>query len=137
MGALGRIELAGGRHAYAGSALGPGGVRARLRRHVGGRGARHWHVDHLRPATRPVEAWWIHDDRRLECRWAAAAAGLPGCGRPVAGFGASDCGCRGHLVRLPEDPGRPRLEEALAGASPEGLRPSRASASALLGTRRG
>lgn len=134
MGALGRIELAEGRHAYAGSALGPGGVRARLARHVGRRGRRHWHVDHLRGATRPVEAWWVHDGRRLECRWAAAVAGLPGCGRPAAGFGASDCGCPGHLVRLPAEIGRSRVAEVLAGASPDGLRPARAPAPALSGS---
>lgn len=81
-----------------------------------------------------MEAWWVHDDRRLECRWAAATAGLPGCGRTAARFGATDCGCPGHLVRLPDELGRVRLAGALAGASPDGLRPARAPAPGLLGS---
>ncbi len=125
------MELAPGRHAYAGSALGPGGVRARLLRHVRGAGARHWHVDHLRPAARPEAAWWVHVEERLECRWADALARLPGAARPAEGFGASDCGCAGHLVELPDGLERRRVREALAEAAPRGGAPRRAPASAL------
>lgn len=120
VGALGVVELAPGRHAYAGSALGPGGVRARLGRHLRGGNARHWHIDHVRPAAVPASAWWVHGSDRLECRWAEAAAGLSGAERTARGFGASDCGCPGHLVRLPEDAERDELRTALAAASPSG-----------------
>ena len=132
VGALGTVALPAGRHAYAGSARGPGGVRARLLRHLRGEGARHWHVDHLRAAARPEAAWWLHGSARVECRWAAALAGLPAAERAPTGFGASDCGCEGHLVRLPDGAGRSlvagALEEASRGEGPL----HRASAADLL-----
>lgn len=133
VGALGAVELAPGRHAYAGSALGPGGVRARMARHLRGEGARHWHVDHLREAARPTGAWWVHAEERLECRWAEATAGLSGADRSAPGFGASDCGCPGHLVRLPEGAAGGALRAALAGASPRGADLRRADADRLRG----
>lgn len=131
VGALGTVELARGRHAYAGSALGPGGVRARLRRHLREEAPRHWHVDHLRRLARPDAAWWVHAGVRLECRWAAAAAGLEGARRSVAGFGASDCGCDGHLVRLPETGGPGDLRRVLEATVPGGARLRRAAADRL------
>lgn len=132
VGALGRMELTPGRYAYAGSALGPGGVRARLERHLRASGRPHWHVDHLRSVARPESAWWVHAGERLECRWAAALAGRPGTARPVAGFGASDCGCPGHLVRLPDELPVRQLRAALAEVSPPGRRLARASAERIL-----
>lgn len=132
-GALGAVELEPGRYAYAGSALGPGGVRARLLRHVRRRGPRHWHVDHLRGAARPVSAWWVHGEERLECRWAAALAALPGAGRPTPGFGASDCGCPGHLVRLPADRAKAELRAVLARTISGGRTPRRIEATDLEG----
>ena len=134
VGALGRVELPAGRYAYAGSALGAGGVRSRLERHLRAAGPRHWHVDHLRPAARPVAAWWVHGGERLECRWAEAVAGLPGAARPAPGFGASDCGCPGHLIRLPDGGGTGSIRGALAGASPAGADLRRSDADRLPGS---
>ncbi len=48
----GSRTLAPGRHAYCGSAYGPGGLRARLRRHLKREKARRWHVDHLYQPSR-------------------------------------------------------------------------------------
>lgn len=134
VGSLGTVELAPGRYAYAGSALGPGGVRARLERHLRAAGSRHWHVDHLRSAARPEAAWWVHGPERLECGWAEAAVGLPGAERAAPGFGASDCGCPGHLVRLPEGAGPEGIRAALAEASFSGAELRRADAARIRGT---
>jgi Uri superfamily endonuclease len=111
VGRLGEFTFPSGVYLYSGSALGPGGLRARLGRHLHGEGRAHWHIDTLRAAA-PVIAYLYladpilpvnpHDDP-LECRWSQALATMPGAGIPVPGFGASDCraSCRSHLVRFP------------------------------------
>ena len=48
VGSLGVVEFDREYYAYVGSAMGPGGVRARLCRHIRGRGAKRWHIDYLR-----------------------------------------------------------------------------------------
>ena len=106
---LGNPLLPEGAYAYCGNARGPGGIRARVARHLAPDKRRHWHVDHLSA-----------DD----CR---AAAALPSGGEcrlvggfleaggsvPVPGFGSSDCRrCPAHLVRLADDT-RHALEAAV------------------------
>ncbi|MFQ6019018.1 MAG: DUF123 domain-containing protein, partial [Kiloniellaceae bacterium] len=44
---LGPLVLAPGRYLYGGSAWGPGGIRARVARHVCDDKRLRWHVDHL------------------------------------------------------------------------------------------
>ena len=99
VGALGSMTVQPGQYVYVGSALGPGGVQARVRRHARGDGALHWHVDYLRAATVLDRVWWTHDDTRRECDWAAALRNRPDTTVPLSGFGASDCDCPAHLVR--------------------------------------
>ena len=103
VGRLGRVALAPGYYVYVGSAFGPGGLRARLRRHWAGSGRRHWHVDYLRAVTRPVAAWYQAQQASREHDWAAALARGRGL-QPVPGFGCTDCRCESHLyhaVKLP------------------------------------
>jgi Uri superfamily endonuclease len=102
VGRLGVVQLAHGRFVYCGSARGPGGLRARVGRHLRGHGRRCWHVDALRAVAVLEEVWlWVGARRDLECAAADALAGLPGAQPPVVRFGSSDCGCAGHLVALP------------------------------------
>jgi Uri superfamily endonuclease len=98
VGALGELSVRPGWYVYVGSAFGAGGLRARVGRHARGDGATHWHVDYLRAATALEAVWYTHDDRRRECAWAAALRERPGAQVPMAGFGASDCGCDAHLI---------------------------------------
>lgn len=99
---LGQVTLAAGRVVYAGSALGPGGLRARVGRHLRSEKKQHWHVDYL-TAVCPVGAvWYAVSDDRLECVWAAALRAIPGVTAPVVGFGASDCACDSHLLYMPD-----------------------------------
>lgn len=96
-------EAPPGVYVYVGSAQGPGGVAARLGRHVRGAGRPRWHIDALRPHAEVV-GWHVAlGHERLECLWAQALATAPGASVPLAGFGASDCqaGCRAHLVHFP------------------------------------
>ena len=93
------FKLDGGLYAYAGNAWGPGGLRARCRRHLRKSKRRHWHIDWLSMAATKI-----------------SVAAFPGAGEcdllsylltqgaeiPVRGFGSSDCRrCPSHLAALP------------------------------------
>ncbi len=87
-------------------ARGPGGVRARLGRHLRGDGRPRWHVDFLRAHAAPLAWAWttaLPDEVPWECLWSQALADLPSISVPVPGFGASDCrrGCLAHLLFCP------------------------------------
>lgn len=101
IGRLGTVTLAPGLYAYIGSAHGPGGLRARVGRHLRADKTPHWHIDAL-TAVATIQAVWIAaaPDRR-ECLWARTVARVPGVSVPVPGFGSSDCACATHLFALP------------------------------------
>lgn len=96
IGRLRWISFQPGLYGYAGSALGTGGLAARLKRHTSGAGRRHWHIDYLLPHARLLGALAREDAQRLECACAAwANRRAQTC---IRGFGSSDCACPGHLV---------------------------------------
>jgi Uri superfamily endonuclease len=108
VGALGPVTFTRGWHAYVGSAR--RGRHARVARHMSADKPLRWHADYLfarHPATRA----WLLDTPLSECVLAARlrAAGASGPAGPdaaqtataAARFGASDCGCAGHLLRAP------------------------------------
>ena len=103
MGRLGLLEFRSGYYVYAGSAFGPGGLRARLTRHWIGSTRRHWHVDHLRAAAEPAGAWFQVQQQSREHEWAGALARGRGA-VPVPGFGSSDCACTSHLFHFDSAP---------------------------------
>jgi Uri superfamily endonuclease len=118
VGKLGQFDFAAGWYAYAGSALGPGGLEARLARHARRDKRNHWHIDYLLQHAVLEEIWQAAWPQRLECAWAAAIAGLPGAQLPVRGFGASDCRCAAHLIYLPERLDDGRIAARLCNVSP-------------------
>jgi Uri superfamily endonuclease len=99
IGRFGTFQFEPGVYVYVGSAHGPGGLAARLRRHLQFNETKriHWHIDWLLTNAHPTGAIWSTAVSSIECAWAEI---LPGIRQP-RGFGASDCGCPGHLVRLP------------------------------------
>lgn len=97
IGKLGCFKFKPGTYYYAGSAFGPGGLRARLNHHIKGAARRHWHIDYLRSKAGLQGAWVSQDGDRLEHQWAAKISSLSQISTPVAGFGASDCSCPAHL----------------------------------------
>ncbi|MBL8057802.1 MAG: GIY-YIG nuclease family protein [Anaerolineales bacterium] len=107
LGGLGWHRLPAGWYLYVGSARGPGGLAARVGRHLRRPAAQHWHIDYLRRAAGVTAVWWRVAPDRLECAWADAIAGWPGAAPAVPGFGASDCRCLTHLWRVPGPPARP------------------------------
>lgn len=105
-GRLGHFRFSPGWYTYVGSARGPGGLAARLSRHLRVPKSLHWHLDYLRAEARPVEVWYAVGPDRCECAWAQALVRLGGAALPVPGFGASDCRCSAHLIHFDT---RPRL----------------------------
>jgi Uri superfamily endonuclease len=103
IGRLGPVHFCSGYYLYVGSARGPGGLRARLERHLRREKAEHWHVDHLRRWAEPVEAWFALSRESLECRWRVALQEA-GLSLAVSGFGSSDCRCPAHLLYSPRRP---------------------------------
>jgi len=104
---LGIFDFPAGEYFYAGSARGPGGLKARVCRHARLTQHPHWHIDWLRPSARLSGGWAVTETAPpaglpLECRWSQWLAAQPGAFIPAPGFGASDCrcGCRAHLVAL-------------------------------------
>jgi Uri superfamily endonuclease len=89
-----------GWYLYVGSAGGPGGLRARVRRHLKAPSEKrwHWHIDALTSAAFVWDVWWVEGEVNQECRWAETLADVGQ--RHPAGFGASDCRCPGHLIHL-------------------------------------
>ena len=114
VGALGRSIFKSGVYAYVGSALGPGGLNARLARHARGPRRPHWHIDHLLARAAVTSALVSTAGSRLECSWASWWAER--CAAPFPGFGASDCRCPSHLFYLGKGE---RAEEIIRAAGCE------------------
>ena len=96
VGALGPLKIKKGYYVYIGSAFGPGGLKARISRHIKKSKKIRWHIDYLRKATEIVDIKFSTDKKRLECKWAAKFAENGG-ETPFKNFGSSDCKCFSHL----------------------------------------
>ncbi len=93
-----------GRYCYVGSAKGPGGLRARLSRHLRRGKPLRWHIDLLTNSTSFSAVCVYASAQASECR-VARKLSLHYAGHPR--FGCSDCRCPTHLFMV-QDP--PRLE---------------------------
>src|ERR1017187_9568250 len=113
IGRLGALQLQSGSYIYVGSALGPGGVRARLAHHLKLSRRLHWHIDYLRAHTSVEEVWYRLDTRRLQHVWAERISLAEGASVPLVGFGSSDCGCESHLFFFQQRPSRERFRQVL------------------------
>lgn len=116
VGRLGSLALKDGYYAYVGSALGPGGLRARVGHHRRGPRRLVWHIDHLRRHVRFQEVWFAYSDTRREHSWADTLLRMTGSSVPLSGFGASDCHCVSHLAFFRRRPKRASFEAALRDA---------------------
>ena len=106
VGRLGVLRLQSGFYVYVGSALGLGGVRARLAHHLRRSIRPHWHIDYFRRHTSLEEVWYCYDRVSREHQWAQALGTREGASIPLAGFGASDCQCESHLYFFRSRPSR-------------------------------
>ena len=97
---LAPATLPPGRYAYCGSARGPGGIRARVRRHLKPDKKPHWHIDRLTGPGRIVSASGYPDGH--ECTLFTRLLSHPDVTVPVPGFGSTDCRhCPSHLASVP------------------------------------
>ncbi len=98
VGKLGQLAFAPGRYLYVGSAYGPGGIAARVKRHIGRKGGRlHWHIDYLSAVVGVARVWAMVDGK--ECEIVSTLLTEPTTSSPMAGFGSSDCRrCSAHLL---------------------------------------
>lgn len=103
IGNWGKLSLRPGFYLYVGSALGPGGVRARVLRHLRTRIPKHWHIDHLLSALSLIEVWTCYSPKRLEHFWARSLFQGQGISQ-IPGFGSSDCSCPTHLFYTKKKP---------------------------------
>lgn len=101
IGAAGELRLARGFYLYVGSACGPGGLRARVSRHLHGGARLHWHIDYLRQRIEPVATYFRSGRARREHRWSRRLAATTGLAIALSRFGASDCRCPAHLFYSP------------------------------------
>jgi Uri superfamily endonuclease len=121
VGRLGAFDFPAGYYLYVGSAFGPGGLAARLGRHLTRDHATrplHWHIDYLRRLTSIVAVWFAEHQTRREHDWAGLAGQMPGAGCPVPRFGASDCRCRAHLFHFDQPPAVQHFSALLTQAFP-------------------
>lgn len=96
---LGNPVLAPGLYLYCGSANGPGGVRARLGRHLRRDKAVRWHIDYLSGMAAEIAGLLVPET--IECSLRQKASFCLNAQAPVPGFGSSDCRiCPAHLLLL-------------------------------------
>ena len=93
------IAITAGLYGYAGSAYGPGGLKARLARHVKRDKSVRWHIDQLSiKASDHFALGWCGGK---ECAIIRALETRQGVNHPIPGFGSSDCKCcTSHLLRF-------------------------------------
>ena len=86
-----------GWYAYAGSAYGLGGLRARLHRHFRRDKTLHWHIDHLTAAADRIFAVGVEGGS--ECGVATRLVGSGRLRHGLTGIGSSDYNsCTSHLL---------------------------------------
>jgi Uri superfamily endonuclease len=113
IGCQGTLELRPGYYVYLGSALGHGGLRARIAHHQKLSLRPHWHIDYLRTHSQIHCIWFSYDVRRREHQWANVMRSVKGAMIPLLGFGASDCECRSHLYFFEHCPSRISFQRGL------------------------
>lgn len=124
IGALGPIQFDMGYYIYVGSALGPGGIRARVSRHLRKTGKLHWHIDYLRRHMAVHEIWYVVAASVLEHAWARAIGDWTSARTQLRGFGASDCKCESHLFFCRVRPRFEHIRDRLgAGTEVKSVRP--------------
>jgi Uri superfamily endonuclease len=104
IGRLGALHVGPGYYVYVGSALGPGGVRARVAHHRRRALRPHWHIDYLRAVVPVVGIWYTYNRLSWEHHWAEVLQYMRGASIPLRRFGASDCACASHLYSFPTRP---------------------------------
>jgi Uri superfamily endonuclease len=100
IGRLGTLKFPGGLYVYVGSAMGSGGLAARVARHRRSDKKLHWHIDYFLEYARILAVRADSSGRRLECLWVRRMLRSPGTRVVAPHLGASDCRCPARLLFL-------------------------------------
>jgi Uri superfamily endonuclease len=97
VGGIGKSTFRKGFYAYVGSAQ--NNLEKRVARHLRKEKRKFWHVDYLLDdnATKVVSVFHKQADKTEEC---AIARVIGERGKPIDGFGSSDCNCTSHLFHI-------------------------------------
>ncbi len=100
VGALGQVFFKKGLYAYVGSAQ--NNLELRLKRHLRKDKRIFWHIDYLLVNTeaKVSKLFYKEGGKAEECLTAEDMSRL---GKPVRGFGCSDCRCKSHLYYVDSD----------------------------------
>ncbi len=91
--------LSSGPHVYVGSAWGPGGIRARVHRHLRKTKSQHWQIDQLTMATEHIAAVIVPGGS--ECALGRLLLRSNYFKIAARGFGNADCrACESHLFTV-------------------------------------
>jgi Uri superfamily endonuclease len=90
IGSLGSFDIVPGFYAYVGSALGSGGLRARVGHHLESTAEPHWHIDYFLKVATPIEVWFTTAGRKQEHHWADLLEHATIFRVPIPRFGSSD-----------------------------------------------
>ena len=93
IGKLGKIYFKKGYYLYIGKAFGPGGLKARIKRHLKKNTTKRWHIDYLKEKS-TIKFYGIMENKDFECKLAKS---LYKNFSAIKGFGCSDCKCFSHL----------------------------------------
>ena len=95
IGALGELAFPAGLCAYVGSAQ--NNLELRVARHKRRAKRLFWHIDYLlnNEAATIINAYYMKGDKTQECNVADLI--FQSGGKPISGFGCSDCRCVSHL----------------------------------------
>jgi Uri superfamily endonuclease len=96
-------QVTQGYYLYSGSAYGPGGLCARITRHLNPDSKKFWHFDHLKANLFFEEILYSVYALNHECELIKAIQEMEKVSFPLPGFGSSDCrkGCPAHLAMFP------------------------------------
>jgi Uri superfamily endonuclease len=97
VGALGRTTFTKGLYAYVGSAQ--TNMEQRIKRHFRNEKRLFWHIDYLlgNDVAKIVKVFFKKANKTEECKIAKV---IGETGKPIDGFGCSDCNCRSHLFQI-------------------------------------
>ena len=93
IGKLGTLDFKKGYYIYVGSAFNPGGLKARINRHLNKKSSTFWHIDYLKKNCDIINVGFILN-KKFEC---LLARNLAKKFYFIKNFGCSDCKCLSHL----------------------------------------
>ena len=97
VGALGEVSFTKGFYVYIGSAQ--NSLKQRVKRHLRNDKRLFWHIDYLLNSKHAQihKIFYKEVGKEEECTVAQETSQV---GKPVRGFGCSDCNCKSHLFHL-------------------------------------